>query len=140
MEDDIIKQAINSMVEDIKLTMGFDDYTILTHRITISIVCNDRHSLHNAIEVFNRLNIRTKAVLFIPITIKKFNFDTIDAAEVFGCLKSDNPNVSSIIIHDSDRLISGDFYIDLFVESQKSGVNDYIGYQSLYRYCNNLSK
>ena len=140
MEDVIIRQAITSMVKDIELTMGFDDNTILTRRITMSIVCNDKQSLWNAVQVFNELNIRAKAILFIPMTIRIFNFDTIDAAEVFGCLKSDRPNISSIIIHDSDKMNSGDFYIDLFIENVESGTNDYIGYQSLSRYCNNLSK
>ena len=126
MEEDIVKQAINSMVKDMELTMGFDDHTILTHRVTMSIVCNDKNSLYNAIEVFKKLNIRTKSVLFVPITIRKFNFDTIDAAEVFGCLKSDSPNVTIIVIHDSDKMDSGDFHIDFFIENPESGTNDYI--------------
>lgn len=138
--DDIIQQAIDCMVKDIKLTMGFDDSTILTRRISMSIVCNDKQSLWNAVQVFKKLNIRAEAILFVPITIKIFNFDTIDAAEVFGCIKSDNPNISSIIIHDSGKMNSGDFNIDLFIENIETGTNDYIGYGSLQRYCNKLLK
>ena len=140
MEDVTVQQAIDSMVKDIKLTMGFDDNTILTHRITMSIVCNNKQSLWNSVQVFERLNIRTKNILFVPMTIRIFNFDTIDVAEVFGHLKSDSPNVSSIVIHDSNKMNSGDFHIDIFIENLESGTNDYVGYQSLHRYCNNLLK
>lgn len=140
MDDDIVKQAIDEMVNDIKLTMGFDDNTIYTCRISISIVCCDNKSLLNAIRVFEKLNIRSKYILFVPITIRKFNFDTIDVANIFGCIKSTDPNVTSVIIHDSDRMDSGDFHIDIFIEKIESGGNDYIGYQPLSRYCNDLTK
>ena len=138
MEDEIVKQALNSMVDDIKLTMRFDDTMIITHRTIMSIVCCDKQSLNNAIEVFKKLDIRSAAILFIPKTFKDFKFDTIDVAEIFGCLKTNNPNISSILIHDSDRMSSGDFTIDIFVENTEYGTNDYIGYQSLSRYCNNV--
>lgn len=140
MEDEIVKQALNSMVDDIKLTMRFDDTMIITHRTMMSIVCCDKQSLNNAIEVFKKLNIRAAAILFMPKTFKDFKFDTIDIAEVFGCLKTSNPNVSSILIHYSDRMPSGDFTIDIFIENTEYGTNDYIGYQSLSRYCNNVLK
>lgn len=140
MEECIIKQAIHSMVNDIKLTMGFDDSTILTHKITMSIVCNNKQSLLNAVQVFKQLDIRANYILFIPMTIRMFNLDTIDAADVFGCLKSSNPNITSIVIHDSNKMNSGDFHIDLFIENIESGTNEYVGYQSLFRYCNDLQK
>ena len=48
--------------------------------------------------------------------------------------------LGEIIPKHSDKMNIGDFRIDIFIENVESGTNDYIGYQSLSRYCNNLSK
>lgn len=136
--DENKQKAILSMVNDMKLTMGDFDYKPHKYKHTISIVCSDMQSLINAAEVFNLLHLKARHILFIPRTFKTYNFDSIDVSSIFGHLKSEDTNLHSIIIHDSDRYESGDFYIDVIQENLETGVNDYVSYQSLNRYCNEL--
>lgn len=136
--DENIQQAIQSMVNDMKLTIGDFDYKPYRYRHIIYIVCHDKQSLINVVEVFNLLNLKARHILFIPRTYKMYNFDSIDVSNIFGHLKSEDTNLHSIIIQDSDRYESGDFYIYAIQEDLETGVNDYMSYQSLYRYCNEL--
>ena len=136
--DEYKQQAISSMVDDMRLTMGDFNHRPDKYRHMISIRCRDKQSLWNVLEVFKSLNIQYRHIIFIPRTYKIYNFDTIDVCDVFSSLKSENANLHSIIIRDSDRMESGDFDISIIREDVETGSNDFVSYQSLSRYCNNL--